>query len=188
MRRILLASATASPKRTPTSETEGSQHFVEMPMAISVWTVASDHLEIKYYEFASCSKGSQLRRARKLARILQKTIRLRKRYSTLETASSTKSSTTSFIERRVISSIKVFDASAEGCYSHMRTTSRLRLTSSPWKTKIQKHLLATAPLQMPLLYLYASSSPTPTGKTYKDAPRYRPHSAKPSQLAQSTLC
>lgn len=113
MTSILLASATVSRKHTPTSEIEDSPHFGETPMGISAWTVAPDHSETKLCEFESYNKGSQLLRA---ASALQwKTTRLRKRFSKRETASLTKSCTMSFIEKRVDSSIRAFDASADGC-------------------------------------------------------------------------
>ena len=144
MRSILSASDTVSPKRTPTSEIEDLQRLGRMPTGTSAWTVALGRLEIRFCEFESCSKGSRLLRARQAARMLQrKTTRLRKRFSKLEIASLMKNCTTSFIERRVDSSTRAFDVSADKCYSRIRTTSRSKSTLSLWKMKTQKHLLAT---------------------------------------------
>ena len=135
MRSILLAYATASLRHTPISEIEDLQHYGETPTAISAWTVASDHLVTRVYVFGSCSKESQLPRARNAARVLQKTIQSQKRYSKLETAFLTKNYTMSSIEKLVISSIKASDASAEESYSRMRLTSRLISTLSLLKMK-----------------------------------------------------
>lgn len=135
MRSILLAYATDSLRHTPISEIEDSQHFGETLMAVLAWTVASDHLVTKVCVFGSCSKERQLLRARDAARVLQKTIQSRKRYSKLEIASLTKSYTMSSIERLATSSIKAFDVSAGESYSRMRPTSRLKSTLSLLKMK-----------------------------------------------------